>query len=162
MADKVPYGVNLPKWSGNFGSNFSYMGFDVNLVFSYQFGGQLYNSTLAERVESANPLNNVDRRAYELGWTKPGDQSQYTLIRVSKPATQLTSRFVQDDDNFTLSSASLGYNFYRSALLKKMKLNSLSVRLITNDIVRMSSIQIERGTNTPFARTYSFTIRAGF
>lgn len=162
VADKVPYGISIPKWSGTFGTNFSYMGFDLNLIFNYQFGGQLYNTTLSERVESANPLNNVDRRAYDLGWTKPGDRSPYTRIRVSKPATQLTSRFVQDDDNISLSSASLGYNFYRSPLLKKLRLNSLSVRLITNDLFRISSIQIERGTNTPFARTFSLSVRAGF
>lgn len=162
VADKVPYGISIPKWSGTFGTNFSYMGFDLNLIFNYQFGGQLYNTTLSERVESANPLNNVDRRAYDLGWTKPGDLSPYTRIRVSKPATQLTSRFVQDDDNVTLSSASLGYNFYRSALLKKLSLNSLSVRFITNDLFRVSSIQVERGTNTPFARTFSLSVRAGF
>jgi hypothetical protein len=162
VADKVPYGINIPKWSGNFGTNFSYMGFDVNLVFNYQFGGQLYNATLAERVEGANPLRNVDRRAYDLGWTKPGDRSQYTKIRVNKPATFLTSRFVQDDNNVSLSSGSLGYNFYRSAFLKKVKLNSLSVRFITNDVFRVSSIQVERGTNTPFARTYSLSVRAGF
>lgn len=162
VADKVPYGVSIPKWSGNFGTNLSYKGFDVNLIFSYQLGGQLYNSTLSERVESANPLFNVDRRAYDLGWTKPGDQSQFTRIRVSKPVTQLTSRFVQDDDNVTLSSASVGYNFYRNAFLKTIRLNSLSVRFITNDLFRASSIQIERGTNTPFARTFSLSIRAGF
>lgn len=162
VADKVPYGISIPKWSGTFGTNFSYLGFDLNLIFNYQFGGQLYNTTLAERVESANPLLNVDRRAYDLGWTKPGDKSQYTRIRVSKPATQLTSRFVQDDNNVMLSSASFGYNFYRNALLKKLNLNSLSVRFITNDLFRISSIQIERGTNTPFARTFSLSVRAGF
>lgn len=162
VADKVAAGINIPKWSGNFGTNFAYMGWDLNLVFSYQFGGQMYNSTLAERVESADPTRNVDRRAYDLGWTKPGDRSQYTQIRVNKPTTKLTSRFVQDDNTVTLSSGSLGYNFYRSAFLKKIKLNSLSVRFITNDVFRVSSIQIERGTNTPFARTYSLSIRAGF
>lgn len=161
-ADKVALGISQPKWSGNFGTNFTYSGFDLNLLFNYQFGGQLYNSTLAERVESVNPIYNVDRRAYDLGWTKPGDQSQYTRIMLSKPATKLTSRFVQDDNNLVLSSASLGYNFYRNAFLKKIKLNSLQLRVISNDLFRVSSIQIERGTSNPFARTYSLSIRAGF
>lgn len=162
VVDKVPLGISQPKWSGNFGTNLTYIGFDLNLLFNYQFGGQLYNSTLVDRVESVNPVNNVDRRAYDLGWTKPGDRSQYTRIFSGKAATQLTSRFVQDDNTLSLSSASIGYNFYRSAFLKKLKFNSLSVRVITNDIFRISSIQIERGTSNPFARTYSLTIRAGF
>lgn len=161
-ADKVAYGVSIPKWNGNFGSSFMYKGFEVSLLFNYQFGGQLYNQTLVDKVESVDPAFNVDRRAYDLGWSGPGDISQYTRITTSKEATRATSRFVQDDDNLTLTSASLGYNFYRSPFLKKWKVRSLQVRAITNDIARFSSIEMERGTTNPFARTYSLSIRAGF
>lgn len=161
-ADKVASGVSLPKWSGNFGSSFSYMGFDVNLIFNYQYGGQMYNQTLVDRVESVNPVYNVDQRAYNLGWTKPGDVSQYTKITTSKAPTQLTTRFVQNDNQLSLSSASLGYNFYRSSLLKRLKMSSLQVRAITNEVFQATSIQVERGTSNPFARTYSLSIRAGF
>lgn len=161
-ADKVPYGISQPKWNGNFGSNFMYKGFEVNLIFNYQYGGQLYNQTLIDRVESVDPRNNVDRRAYELGWAKPGDKTQFTRIGLSKIDTRLTSRFVQDDNNLTLSSASLGYNFYRAAFIKKIGLRSLLITAITNDVFRASSIAIERGTSNPFARTYSLSLRAGF
>jgi len=161
-ADKVPYGISQPKWNGNFGSNLMYKGFEVNVIFNYQYGGQLYNQTLIDRVESVDPRLNVDRRAYDLGWAKPGDISQFTRIGLSKADTKLTSRFVQDDNSLTLSSASLGYNFYRLAFLKKIGLRSLLVTAITNDVFRASSIAIERGTSNPFARTYSLSLRAGF
>jgi len=161
-ADKVATGISQPKWNGNFGSNFMYKGFEVNLIFNYQYGGQLYNQTLIDRVESVDPKFNVDRRAYELGWSGPGDVSQYTRIGTSTVPTKLTSRFVQDDNNLTLSSASLGYNFYRNTFIKKLGLRSLLVTAITNDLFRVSSIDIERGTSNPFARTYSLSLRAGF
>jgi TonB-linked SusC/RagA family outer membrane protein len=161
-ADKVPYGISQPKWNGNFGTNFMYKGFDLNLIFNYQYGGQLYNQTLIDRVESVDPHYNVDRRAYNLGWSGPGDVSQYTKIGVSTQATRLTSRFVQDDNNLTLSSASLGYNFFKKAFLKKIGIRSLQVTAITNDLFRVSTIEIERGTSNPFARTYSLSFRVGF
>lgn len=161
-ADKVPYGISQPKWNGNFGTNFMYSGFEVNLLFNYQSGGQLYNQTLIDRVESVDPNFNVDRRAYDQGWTGPGNVSKYTRISASSPKTRLTSRFVQNDNNLTLSSASLGYNFYRNALIKRLGLRSLQVTAITNDLFRVSSIDIERGTSNPFARTYSLSLRAGF
>ncbi|MEV4881652.1 SusC/RagA family TonB-linked outer membrane protein [Chitinophaga ginsengisegetis] len=161
-ADKVPVGINQPKWNGNFGTNFMLKGFEVNLIFNYQCGGQLYNQTLIDRVESVNPAFNVDRRAYDLGWSGPGDVSPYTRIGVSTQPTRLTSRFVQNDNNLTLSSASFGYNFYRSPFIKKLGMRSLQVTAITNDFFRASSIQIERGTSNPFARTYSLSLRAGF
>ncbi|NLR79088.1 SusC/RagA family TonB-linked outer membrane protein [Chitinophaga eiseniae] len=161
VADKVPVGIAQPKWNGNFGTNFMFKGFELNMIFSCQFGGQLYNQTLIDRVESVNPGFNVDRRAYDLGWKGPGDVSRYTAIKTDKPVTLLTSRFVQDDNTVNLSSASLGYNFYRSAFVKRIGFRSLQVTAITNDVFRVSSIQIERGTGNPFARTYSLTVRAG-
>jgi TonB-linked SusC/RagA family outer membrane protein len=161
-ADKVAYGDTQPKWSGNFGTNFMYKGIEIGLIFNYQYGGQLYNQTLIDRVESVDPKFNVDRRAYDLGWSAPGDISQYTRIGLSTPDTKLTSRFVQDNDILNLSSASIGYNFFRQAFIKKLGLRSLQLTAITNDVFRVSTIQIERGITNPFARTYSLSLRAGF
>jgi len=162
VADKVPVGISQPLWNGNFGTGFSHKGFEVNLIFNYQFGGQMYNQTLVDRVESVNAKFNVDRRAYDLGWTQPGDVSQFKRITANPSITKLTSRFVQDDNNVILSSASLGYTFYKNQFLKKIGLRTLQLTAITNDLFRISSIQVERGTSNPFARTYSLTLRAGF
>ena len=160
--DKVAVGVTDPKWSGVFGSNFSYKGFQVALIFSYRFGGQIYNQTLVDKVQGANPDFNVDRRAYDLGWTKPGDESMFTRFLTDPLSTPISTRFVQDDNFLSLNSASISYNFFKNAFIKKMGLNSLSLNAATNDLFSFSSIQIERGTSNPFARTYSLSIRVGF
>ncbi len=161
-SDKVAVGIEQPKWNGNFGTNFVYKGFEMNLIFNYQFGGQLYNYTLANRVENIDVGNNVDRRAYDLGWTKPGDVALYKRITATPNETKVTSRFVQDDNNLKLTSASLGYNFYGKAFLKRWGLNGLSITALTNDLVWWSSIHIERGVDNPFARNYSLSLRASF
>lgn len=160
-ADKVAYGVSIPKWNGNFGTNFNHKGFELGIIFNYQYGGQLYNQTLIDRVESVNPTENVDRRAYDLGWKGPGDISQFTAIGVGNAATRLTSRFVQDNNILTLSSLSLGYNFYLQPWLKRTGLRSLQVTALTNDLLRFSSIETERGTSNPFARTFALSLRVG-
>nr|WP_121272904.1 SusC/RagA family TonB-linked outer membrane protein [Pedobacter schmidteae] len=162
VADKIAFGVTDPRWSGTFGTNLSYKGFDLGLIFDYRFGGQMYNQTLVDKVESVDPNYNADRRAYDLGWSQPGDQTLYTRIVVNKAATRLTSRFVQDENTVNLTSASLGYNFYRYAFVKKIGLRSLQLTAITNDLFRISSIEIERGISNPFARTFSLSLRAGF
>lgn len=161
-ADKVAFGVTDPKWSGTFGSNFSYQGFEVGVIFSYKFGGQMYNQTLVDRVQAAGVEYNVDRRAYDLGWAKPGDEAFFTRFTVNPSFTRLSSRFVQDENNLNLNSASFSYNFYKHQFVKKMGLSSLQLTAITNDVFTMSSIQVERGTSNPFARAYSLTLRAGF
>ncbi|SMC96782.1 SusC/RagA family TonB-linked outer membrane protein [Pedobacter africanus] len=161
-ADKVALGVTDPKWNGTFGSNLNYKGFELGLIFSYRFGGQIYNQTLVDKVQGADTKYNVDRRAYDLGWTKPGDESMFTKFGTNPVLTRLSSRFVQDENTMSLNSASVGYNFYKHAFVKQLGLNSLSLTASTNDLFTVSSVQLERGTNNPFSRTYSLSIRAGF
>ncbi|WP_210356403.1 SusC/RagA family TonB-linked outer membrane protein [Sphingobacterium tabacisoli] len=160
-ADKVAYGVTDPKWNGVFGTQVDYKGFNVSLQFDYRFGGQYYNQTLVDRVESVDPKYNVDRRAYDLGWSGPGSHSPYTRIEINKAKTRATSRFVQDENTLNFNSASFSYNFYRHAFVKRWGLNSLQLTAITNDLFRASSIQAERGIDNPFARTYSLSLRVG-
>lgn len=160
-SDKVAYGITDPKWNGVFGTQLDYKGFNLSLQFDYRFGGQYYNQTLVDKVENVDPRYNADRRAYDLGWTAPGDYSPYTRIYVNKAKTLATSRFVQDENTLNLNSASLSYNFYRHAFVKRWGLNSLQMTAITNDLFRASTIQAERGITNPYARTYSFSIRVG-
>lgn len=161
-ADKIPFGIAEPKWNGTFGTNLIYKGFELNLIANYHFGGQLYNQTLIYKVESVNPTYNVDRRAYDLGWKGPGDVSPYTRIGTDKQLTKMTSRFVQDDNSLNLTSASIAYQFIGRPFMQKIGLNSLKLTAITNDVFRVSSIDIERGTSNPYSRTFSLSIRAGF
>jgi TonB-linked SusC/RagA family outer membrane protein len=161
--DKVAFGVTDPKWNGIFGTNFMLYGFEFGMVFNYRFGGQIYNQTLVDRVESVNPAYNVDRRAYDLGWLEPGDISNFTRITTSKVPTKLTSRFVQDEDFVNLTSVSLAYNLdSHGNLLKKLGMNACKLTFLSNDVLTWSSIDIERGTSNPFARTYSLSLRANF
>ncbi|MCI9843585.1 SusC/RagA family TonB-linked outer membrane protein [Flavobacterium pectinovorum] len=161
--DKVAVGVTDPKWRGNFGTNFMYKGFEIGLIFDYTLGGELYNQTLVDRVESVNPQYNVDIRAYNLGWSQPGDVSPYTRITEGKAPTKVTSRFVQEDNTINMLSGSLAYNFNKkNYVLEKLGMSSLKMTFIANDVARWSSIEIERGTANPYARAYSLSMLANF
>ena len=47
------------------------------MVFKYDLGADYYNSTLAERVEGANPRYNADRRVLNNRWKEPGQHALY-------------------------------------------------------------------------------------
>jgi TonB-linked SusC/RagA family outer membrane protein len=160
--DKVAVGDSNPLWNGNVNTDLTYKGFQFGLSFSYNYGGVLYNQTLVDRVENVDPRLNVDRRAYDLGWKGPGDISQFKRITAVPSLTQLTSRFVQNNNYINLSSARLGYDFSNTGFVKKMGLRSLRINTIMNDVFRASTIKMERGINNPYARTYSLTLNAGF
>lgn len=159
--DKTYVGDSRPVWTGAVNSNLIYAGFTFNFSITYNYGADLYNSTLLNRVEGVDARNNVDRRAYDLGWTGPGSVSPYRRITGSPTPTRLTSRFVQRDNNIQLSSVNLSYQF-KMPFVKKLGLQNLSVSATTNNVATLSTIQIERGTDNPFAREYTFGLGARF
>lgn len=160
--DKVVAGINQPRLSGNFGANFEYMGFSAGFIATYKMGGQIYNQTLIDKVENAQLNYNVDKRAYYDSWKKPGDNVLFKSIGTVRNPTLASSRFVQDLNEWQVTSVNLGYDFYRHEFVRKMKLQRLQVMVNANDVLRMSTVKIERGTSYPFARYFSFTIMANY
>ena len=159
--DQVVVGDELPDAQGSFGVNVSFRGFYVNASFLYQWGAQIYNSTLLNKVENADIINkNVDKRILSSRWLKTGDVVPYYDLK-NTTKTQPTTRFVQDYDYLSFASLSFGYDF-DSELVKKLKLASLGFRFNANDLCRWSTVKEERGTSYPYARSFDFTISVGF
>lgn len=160
-ADQVVCGDALPKINGNFGMNLIWKGLSLNLIFSYKWGGQLYNSTVVQRVENADLDYNVDRRVFSQRWQKPGDIAKFKSIK-DKGYTRPTSRFVEDQNDLTFSSLNIAYDMKELNFMKKVPVERLRLSFYMNDVFTASSIKIERGTDYPFARTFSFSLQATF
>ena len=95
--DKVACGVTAPKVWGNFNTMLRYKGWTLNAIFSYRCGGQMYNSTLANKVENIHPINNADKRVLYDRWKEPGDHAKFKSV-TDLSETQATSRFVADEN----------------------------------------------------------------
>ncbi len=162
-ADEVKVGVDRPKIEGTFGSSFTYKGFSVNFDFRYRCGGQMFNSSLFNKVENitSSGLNyNQDKRAYYDRWKEPGDRAKYKAINLTG-STQMSSRFVEDDNTLSLESFRVGYEFDQ-ALVAKWGLKALRLNAYMNEVFKVSSIKTERGTEYPFARSFALSISASF
>ena len=160
--DQVVVGDDLPKVSGTFGFNFEYKGFSVNTSFYYRLGGQYYNQTLVNKVENADIQYNVDCRMYTDRWTTPGVAAKYKAFNSSEPFTRPTSRFVQDLNELQMTSLNIGYDFRNCGFMKSGAIERLKLQFYANDLFRLSTVKTERGTEYPYARTYSFTLQATF
>lgn len=158
--DKVPYVDATPKLEGYFGGSVYYKGFMLNLSFNTRFGGYEYNQTLVDRVENADPRDNVDHRARKHRWVNPGDKALYKDVSDTSK-TQPTSRFLQKDNLLELSSAYLSYDF-NARFMQKIGMKTLRLAFTTNEVWRTSTIALERGTTYPFARTYTFSLSTSF
>ena len=126
---------------GTLSANFNWKGLSVSLIGGYKFGGQMYNYTLIEKVENANLRMNVDERAFTDRWKKPGDNNE-----------------------FTLSTLNVSYRFERRYhdFIRKVGLSSASVALYLEDLVRLSTIKMERGIDYPFSRQVSMSLSLVF
>jgi hypothetical protein len=160
-ADQVVLGDNLPTFTGNFGFTLDRAGFILSTSFRYQLGGQLYNQTLVDKVENANVYNNVDKRVFSGRWRKAGDITQFKNV-ADRSITYATGRFVQDNNQLALASVNLTYDLDRLRAIQKLGIRRLRAGFNTNELFLASTVQVERGTAYPFARTFSFTLQAMF
>lgn len=165
LADQVVIGNKNPKFRGNFGINAGYQGFILSVTCSYKFGGDLYNSTLIDKIENVTGYNNLDRRILD-SWRNVGDIAPYRVLTLSAGSTPVytrpTSRVVQRENEIYISSINIGYDLQNKEWLRRYKLSNLRLAFYMNDFARISSVTIERGTSYPFARNYSFMLRASF
>ncbi|QEC40640.1 SusC/RagA family TonB-linked outer membrane protein [Pseudobacter ginsenosidimutans] len=160
-AEQVIIGDLAPDITGAFGLNISYKGFTLFTSCLYESGGQQYNETLRDKVETVDLYNrNTDRRVLQQRWIKPGDITALKDIKERNMATRPTSRFIQDYNVITINSLSLGYQF-RPDMLKRFGLSMLRAQLSTNNLATISTVKQERGLSYPFARSFDFSLTVG-
>ena len=162
-ADEVFVGNSDPKVEGVIGTSFYYKGFSASVNLRYRLGGQIFMSTLYDKVEniSENALQyNQDKRALYDRWQKPGDVSKYKSISLTD-ATPMSSRFIADENTLSGESISLGYET-QAKWLHRIGASSMTIRGYMNDIFRISTVKNERGLDYPFARTVAFSLGLTF
>ncbi|MGE9313792.1 SusC/RagA family TonB-linked outer membrane protein [Niabella sp. CJ426] len=182
--DMVPMGDLQPKFNITLNNSFSYKWLRLNFGTVIRLGGVQYNNTLASQVENLNPELNVDRRAADGRWLKPGDVSDYKgLVDIDGfPKTGLntnaTSRFVKKNNAIEITGISLDpgqlleqyitkyTNLFISKINDKtkdyLKSDMIDVRFYMNNLFNLSSIKKSRGTAYPFNRSYSLNISINF
>ena len=162
-ADEVVVGNSDPKVEGVIGTSFYYKGFSASINLRYRLGGQIFLSTLYDKVEniSKNALQyNQDKRALYDRWQKPGDVSKYKAISLTD-VTPMSSRFIADEKTLSGESISFGYET-QAKWLHRIGASSMTIRGYMNDIFRVSTVKNERGLDYPFARAVAFSLGLTF
>lgn len=162
-SDIVATGVSDPKLEGNISSMFRYKGLSLNVSFGYRFGGQIYNSTLANKVEVSKTAIgwNVDARVFHDRWKNIGDQASFKGLDDFTP-TNKTSRFVQDETTFRCQNMTLQYELKSQALNKLLGIDYCLFSASTLDLFYISTVKRERGTSYPFSRQFSLGVNVVF
>ena len=160
VSDKYNAGDYQPKFEGSFRSSLNWRGINLSLYFSYTLGGYIYNITRATKVEGLNPIYNADYRVFENRWKQPGDLALYRDI-ADQSAPYMTDRFVERENTLDFTSINVGYEFPQK-ICSKFYAQSLYVGVNIKDIVRLSSVKLERGTTYPYARGFELNLYVTF
>ena len=151
--DRVEVGDTYPKFKGYFNSNLTWKGLNLYMNFSYEMEAKQYNSTLAQKVEGADPYRNADRRVLYDRWKQPGDVSMFRRIDDTSSVYQST-RLMQKNNFLNMSSLSISYDIPRK-YIQRSAIERCKFIFSMTDLFRISTIKQERGTSYPFARTMS-------
>jgi len=160
-ADRVAVGLNQPTYRGNFSTLVRYRGISMNASFGYRLGGQIYNQTLVDRVESADKFFNVDARVFTDRWKQPGDKAFFKGIN-DYSVIYPSSRFVQNESTLTCQNININYNVLDRAWLQRIGLQALTLSANTGELFYLSTVKQERGLDYPFTRQVSFNVFATF
>ena len=162
--DKVPVGDTNPTVSGTISSSINWKEFSCTLGFTYKYGGVVYNQTLVDKIENQNVAYNLDRRAGQGRWEKPGDVTSYVGFSPTGANTPASTRFIMDDNEIRFATLNLGYRFTgdKFKFLRHANIDVLALNFTTNDIARISPIRMERGLDYPFARSYTLSMSIMF
>ena len=153
-ADKVLIGDTEPAFAGTFSTNLYWKGFSVYALLNFRTGAWVYNTTRATKVEGADPMRNADQRVFDDRWKQPGDHALYKDIAdTSRP--EQTDRFAEKEHTLSLGSLNLSYEF-SDKLCKRMKLRNLRAGINFTDILRLSTVKIERGTDYLYSQGFEF------
>ena len=153
-ADKVLIGDTEPAFSGTLSTNLYWKGFSLYALFNFRMGAWVYNTTRATKVEGADPHYNADQRVFDDRWKQPGDHAVYKDIADSSRPQQ-TDRFAEKENTLTLGSMNLSYEF-SDELCKRMSLHNMRVGVNFTDLLRFSTVKIERGTDYLYSQGFEF------
>ncbi|MFB6457795.1 SusC/RagA family TonB-linked outer membrane protein [Chitinophaga sp. Hz27] len=129
-------GNAMPKFFGGISNTFSYKGFDLSVLFSYQYGNNVYNLNKffgegggtrdANRVLFADQLNR---------WQKPGDVTN--VPRLTSYGLNYTvdqnSRFLEDGSFLRLKTVTLSYTVPKS-VSQRLRIHQLRVYVIGSNL----------------------------
>lgn len=163
--DQVIIGDTAPDVSGNITLTGGWKGLSAAISLSYSLGGDIYNTTLVNKVENVTGYDNLDRRILD-SWQKTGDIAPYRRLAITTSDkmdySRPTSSFVAKNNELVCNSLNVGYEFSRLKAVKSLGFQNLKLSVYINDLFRLSTVRCERGTSYPYARNYSFTIQASF
>lgn len=160
VENRAATGNTMPKAYGGFGTTLSAYGFDLNLSFSYQFGGKLYDNTYAALMHGYT--SSYYGRNFHTDmlnrWTENNKNSDIPRLNAADQYTASQSdRFMISSDYLSFNNITLGYTVPEK-LTKKFGVDKIRVYGSAENVALWSKrrgLDPRQGYGTSNNSTYS-------
>ena len=168
-------GSSYPTITGGFSNGFSWKGLSLNVLITYQFGGQLfdYPGYFSHHDGVRNFSFNLHNDVAGNYWQQPGDVVDNPRPVLFNPlrSDRWSTRHLYSTDHIRIKELSLNYNLPKS-WYSKVGVEHVSVNFNVNNLgylyAATEGMELEvalngyRTVDTPLARTYSFGVNVSF
>ncbi len=135
---KYYLGSRIPTLYGSLATDFSWKGFDLNILTTYSIGGKIYDSLYAGSMNNMYYNNAWNEHALRR-WQKPGDITDVPRIEVAG-SYATNDRFLVDASYFAIKNITLGYTLPKS-WLNKVNMNSVRVFASVDNLALFTHLQ---------------------
>jgi hypothetical protein len=126
---------------GGFGTSLSAYGFDASVQFSYQLGGQIYDSGYARLMHSGTTSyagNNWHKDIYK-AWTPENTNTNVPRLDANdRYANSLSTRFLISSDYLSLNNITVGYTIPVN-WLQKLNFEKLRIYFVADNVCLLSA-----------------------
>lgn len=121
-------GSAIPDLFGSFGSAFKYKGIQLDVMFSYQIGGKMYDSNYAALMHTGSEYGSALSTDILKRWQNPGDVTDVPRLDVSRntQATVASDRWLVGSDYLSLRQINLSYKL-PSDLISKLAIDNATI-----------------------------------
>ena len=127
-ASRYKVGDALPKGYGGLNNTMTYKGFDLSFLFTYSFGGKVYDGYMSSMTNDGHATGFQVIKDQANHWTpenKNAPNPKFVPNNTSKSNSSST-RFLYDADFIKLKNINIGYNLPKN-LSNKIRLNNIRV-----------------------------------
>ncbi|TCC89215.1 TonB-dependent receptor [Pedobacter frigiditerrae] len=136
-SDYTVIGNGLPKYTGGFSNNFSYKGFDLNVLLQWSVGNDVINANryIFEGGIVANP--NLNQFAsYAERWTPINPNNTYFRAG-GQGAAAYSSRVIEDGSYLKLRTVSFGYTVPKNTI-QRWGMNNLRINVSAQNLATIT------------------------
>ena len=163
-----------PDVIGGLSNTFNYKGFDLDILITYSFGGNLYDypGYFSHHDGYRDGILNLAKDVEGNYWTKPGDKVDNPRPNYDNPdrSDRWSTRQIHSTDHIRLKDISLGYSF-PTTTIERIKCDNLRLYVrATNALMWAKTKNIDpevplngyRTVDTPPTRVITIGLQLGF